>query len=85
MTPEHAQLDRWIGRRDEEAFHGIVHRYSGLVYGACMRVLRNDADAQEAALDAFLALSQLKRVPDAPLGAWLVRFVKPRVLDAAAE
>ena len=81
MTPEHAQLDRWIGRRDEEAFHGIVHRYSGLVYGACMRVLRNDADAQEAALDAFLALSQLKRVPDAPLGAWLHRTAVHRAID----
>jgi len=74
-------LARWISRHDEEAFHGILRQYSGLVYGACLRVLRNDADAQEAALDAFLALSQLERVPESPLGAWLHRTAVHRAID----
>jgi RNA polymerase sigma factor (sigma-70 family) len=81
MTNEHALLAQWISGRNEEAFHGIVRRYSGLVYASCLRVLRNEADAQEAALDAFLALSQLKRVPDAPLGAWLHRTAVHRAID----
>jgi RNA polymerase sigma factor (sigma-70 family) len=81
MTNEHAMLARWINRHDEEAFHGILRQYSGLVYAACLRVLRNEADAQEAALDAFLALSQLQRVPDSPLGAWLHRTAVHRAID----
>ena len=81
MTNEHALLAQWINRHDEEAFHGIVRSYSGLVYAACLRVLRNEADAQEAALDAFLALSQLRRVPDSPLGAWLHRTAVHRAID----
>ncbi len=81
MTNEHAMLAQWINGRNEEAFHGIVRRYSGLVYATSLRVLRNDADAQEAALDAFLALSQLRRVPDSPLGAWLHRTAVHRAID----
>ena len=81
MTNEHALLAQWINGKNEEAFHGIVARYSGLVYATSLRVLRNDADAQEAALDAFLALSQLRRVPDSPLGAWLHRTAVHRAID----
>ncbi len=81
MTNEHALLAQWINRHDEEAFHGIVRQYSGLVYAASLRVLRNEPDAQEAALDAFLALSQLRRVPDSPLGAWLHRTAVHRAID----
>jgi RNA polymerase sigma factor (sigma-70 family) len=81
MTNEHALLAEWINRRDEEAFHGIVRRYSGLVYATCRRVLGDNTEAQEAALDAFLALSQLRRVPDSPLGAWLYRTAVHRAID----
>ena len=81
MTNEHVLLAQWINGKNEEAFHGIVRRYSGLVYATSLRVLRNDADAQEAALDAFLALSQLRRVPDSPLGAWLHRTAVHRAID----
>jgi RNA polymerase sigma factor (sigma-70 family) len=81
MTNEHTLLARWINRRDEEAFHGLVRHHSQLVYATCLRVLHNDADAQDAALDAFLALSQLRRVPESPVGAWLHRAAVHRAVD----
>lgn len=38
MSPaEQMALNRWIERRDPEAFQSIVSAYSGMVYGACRR------------------------------------------------
>jgi hypothetical protein len=40
-------LERWMARRDAEAFSEIVSRHTDLVYGASRRIVRNDADAQD--------------------------------------
>ena len=42
-------LKRYAKAKDAEAFSEIVGRYQDFVYGACLRVLRNPADAEDAA------------------------------------
>ncbi|MDF1573966.1 MAG: sigma-70 family RNA polymerase sigma factor [Bacteroidales bacterium] len=39
---------------DREAFAGLVDSYKDMVYTVCLRMLRNEADAGEAAQDVFM-------------------------------
>ena len=41
-------LDDFVERRAEDAFAAIVRRHGPMVRGVCRRVLRNDADADDA-------------------------------------
>ena len=66
-------LERWVGQRDAEAFQELVGAYSGMVYGACLRVLGNTAEAEDVSQECFAALSQVKRAPAGYLGPWLHR------------
>ena len=69
---ELALLDCWTRQRNAEAFHDLVMRYSGLVYSTCLRILRNREDAQDAAQECFLKLSQIDdRSINISLGGWL--------------
>ena len=36
-------LERWVARRDPEAFDELVSRYAGLVHATCRRILANEA------------------------------------------
>jgi len=71
MASDTSLLDRWIERRDAHAFREIVVRYAALVHGACLRVLRNDADAQDAAQICFIKLARADEAPTRSLGGWL--------------
>lgn len=50
-------LERWVDRRDPEAYAEIVRRHSAMVYATGMRVLRNPPDAEDVAQDCFIKLS----------------------------
>jgi RNA polymerase sigma factor (sigma-70 family) len=67
-------LERWIERRDADAFRDLVGRYSGLVFGASRRVLGNAHDAEEIAQECFQALAGAERPPAPYLGPWLHRI-----------
>jgi RNA polymerase sigma-70 factor (ECF subfamily) len=54
-------LDRWRQHGDAEALNHLARRYSGLVYGVGMRVLRRPEDAQDVAQDCFLKLATLRQ------------------------
>ena len=66
-----ALLEKWIAERDAEAFKEITKRYAPVVYGACTRILRNPADAEDVAQECFLALVETRKPPRGSLGAWL--------------
>jgi RNA polymerase sigma factor (sigma-70 family) len=70
-SEEHTLINRWTHHRDAEAFAEIINRYSGLVYGACRRILRNDAAAEDVTQECFIKLAQLDTPIRHSLGGWL--------------
>ena len=59
-------------RRDEGAFAELVRRHGPLVWGACHRLLPDDADAEDAFQATFLVL--VRKSPAHPaVGPWLHR------------
>lgn len=74
-------LNQWISKRDAQAFKSLTSKYCGMVYGTCVRVLRNAADAEDVAQECFLTLASVPRGPRAPLGAWLHAVATHKALN----
>ena len=68
---------------DREAFGELVQRYAGQARRVARAVLGNEADADDAAQDGFLAaLRNLGRYdPSRPFGPWLMRVVSNAATD----
>lgn len=68
---------------DRDAFGELVRRYAGQARRVARAVLSNEADADDAAQDGFLAaLRNLGRYdPSRPFGPWLMRVVSNAATD----
>src|SRR5262249_54569626 len=51
-------LERFVTRRDEEAFATLLERHGALVLGLCRRLLQHDQDAEDAFQATFLILAR---------------------------
>src|SRR5262245_8282956 len=66
-------LDQFIASREEAAFEALLRRHGSMVLGVCRRILRNEADAEDAFQVTFLVLASKASCvrPRAMIGNWL--------------
>lgn len=74
-------LEQWAKRRDAKAFHELVSRHAGMVYGTCRRILGNSAEAEDVAQECFLKLAQARFRIRTSLPGWLHALATHRSLD----
>lgn len=72
MEIAEAQLLRqYATSQDAEVFAEILRKHQGLVYGTCLRILGNAADAEDAAQECFLRLARHADTIRTSLAGWL--------------
>lgn len=79
-------LDAYIARRDASSFEAIVRRRGPMVLGVCLRILQNEADAEDAFQATFLVLVRKATTirPRTMLGNWLYGVAQSTALKARA-
>ncbi len=74
-------LSRFAAHGDAEAFGRIAHRHAAAVYATCLRVLGDNAAAEDAAQETFFRLLRRPNDVTRSLGAWLHRTATNVALD----
>ncbi len=79
-------LEQYVTRHDEMAFEALVRRHGPMVLGVCRRILRNQADAEDAFQATFLVLVRKAASirSRATVGNWLYGVAHNTALKAKA-
>src|SRR5262249_7656690 len=79
-------LESFISRYDPDAFASLMKRHGPMVLGVCRRVLRNEADAEDAFQATFLVLVRKPASvrPRSMVGNWLYGVAYSTALKARA-
>src|SRR5438477_7670204 len=76
-APDDIELARRVGCRDERAFELLMRRHNQMLYRIARAILRDDAEAEDAVQDAYLAA--FRNIASfrggARLSTWLARIV----------
>src|SRR5262249_46533934 len=79
-------LERYLAGQDAQTFEALVCRHGPMVLGVCRRILRNEADAEDAFQAVFLVLvrnaSSIR--PRSMIGNWLYGVAHRTALKAQA-
>jgi RNA polymerase sigma factor (sigma-70 family) len=78
-------LEQYVACRDEAAFEALLRRHGAMVLGVCLRVLRNQADAEDAFQATFLVLvRKAAAIRSRHVGSWLYGVARNTALKALA-
>lgn len=66
-------LQHYARSGDADAFKELARRYSGYVYGCCLRISGNEHDAEDAAQECFMSLARDASTIVSSLPGWLHR------------
>ena len=85
MSADVDLLQHYAGTRDAQAFAELARRHAGLVYGTCLRHVRNPHDAEDVAQQCFLELARKARQitggHEQSIAGWLHATARTRSLD----
>ena len=81
---EDAELLRAVARGDEAAFARVYDRYSAILLGLMLRILRSRPEAEDVLQEVFLQVWQQARAFDPARGrafTWLATLARSRAID----
>ena len=71
LDSDEGLLQRYAEEADTDAFTALVKRYSGMVYGTCLRVTRDCQHAEDCSQEVFTRLARNAGQIDKSLHGWL--------------
>ncbi|NQT20564.1 MAG: sigma-70 family RNA polymerase sigma factor [Planctomycetes bacterium] len=78
-------LQRFAEGGDAQAFSELVGRHQNFVYGACLRVLDNTADAEDVSQECFLRLARRAGAVRSSVVGWLHHNATAMSIDAKRQ
>ena len=83
-TSDVEELIRKIGMGDRRSFEEFYNRFSGLIYSTALRVLGNEADAQDVAQDVLFMIWEKAPMYDPSRGkplTWAITMTRNKAID----